>query len=266
MSPRERLFLGKRAGEPAAADGEDPGGTAARGADRHGPDRTGPGGGGRDRGGLTGGGVRQGPLLGIVAVVALVALVATALLHDPGGLRGIEPGTQLPPFAVPLAIGTLKGDANIAKHAHEGESGNVPACDVRGTQILNVCQLAERGPLVLALFVDERSCPRVLDEMQELKGSFPGVQFAAVSIKGKRSDLRHLIARDGLTLPVGIDADGALASLYKVLSCPQVNFAYPGGKVQSRALLSAPTAAALRSRVASLLAASQQRGWHGAGT
>ncbi len=199
-----------------------------------------------------------------MAVVALVALIATSLLHDPSELRGIEPGKQVPPFAVPLASGTLKGDANIARHAHEGESGNVPACTVRGSQVLNVCQLVERGPLVLAMFVNERSCPRVLGEMQALKGSFPGVQFAAVSIKGSRSDLRHLIARDGLTLPVGIDADGALASLYKVLSCPQVDFAYPGGRVQSRALLATPTAAALRSRVASLVAASRERGWHGA--
>jgi hypothetical protein len=259
MSPRERLFLGKRAEESGGGDREDAAGTGKRGADHGGPHRGGPAGKGRNPGRLSTSGVRQGPLLGIVAIVALVALVATSLLHDPGGLRGIEPGTQLPPFAVPLAIGNLKGDANIARHAHEGESGNVPACSVRGSQILNVCQLLERGPLVLALFVDERSCPRVLGEMQALKGSFPGVQFAAVSIKGKRSNLRHLIARDGLTLPIGIDADGALASLFKVLSCPQVNFVYRGGKVQSRALLSTPTAAALRSRIASLVAASQTR-------
>ena len=206
---------------------------------------------------------RRGRLLGLVVVVAIVGVVASALLKGPGGLRGIDPGTPMPPFAVPLATGTLVGDANIATHAHEGESGNVPACSVRGNRVLNICQLAERGPVVLALFVNGQSCPQVLGGMQALQGSFPGVQFAAVEIKGSRSGLRHLIARDGLTFPVGLDEDGALASLYKVLSCPQVDFAYPGGRVQSRALLATPTLASLRARVAALVAASRERGWHG---
>jgi AhpC/TSA family len=207
--------------------------------------------------------VRNGRLIGAITVVALVALIVVAVLKNPGGLRGIDPGTKIPPFAVPLATGSLVGDANIATHAHEGPSGNVPACSVRHSDVLNVCELAERGPVVLALFVDEGSCPQVLGEMQALKSSFPGVQFAAVAIKGSRPSLRSLVARKGLTFPLGIDEDGTLASLYKVLSCPQVNFAYPGGKVQSRALLSTPTQAALSARVASLVAASRTRGWHG---
>ena len=41
---------------------------------------------------------------------------------------------------------------------------------------------------------------------------------------------------------MGIDSDGALAALYKVASCPQVTFAYPGGEVQSGALLGATLA------------------------
>ncbi len=196
-------------------------------------------------------------LIGAVAVVALGALVVSLFLHNQGGLRGIEPGTEVPPFAVPLARGTMVGDANIARHAHEGESGEVPACSVRGSQVLNICELTERAPVVLALFVNGGSCTRVLGELQALQGSFPGVRVAAVEIKGSRSALRTLIAHKGLTYPVGIDADGALASLYKVLSCPQVNFIFPGGKVQSRALLNPPTPATLRSRVAALVAASR---------
>ena len=199
----------------------------------------------------------RGRLIGAVVVVALGALVVAVFLHNPGGLRGIDPGTKVPPFAVPLALGTMVGDANIARHAHEGESGNVPACSVRGSQVLNICELNERGPVVLALFVNGGSCTRVLGEMQALQTPSPGSRFAAVEIKGSRSDLRTLIARKGLTYPVGIDADGALASLYKVLSCPQVDLLYPGGKVQSRALLNTPTQAALRSRVAALVAASR---------
>jgi hypothetical protein len=250
MSPRERLFVRARDAEPVDPDGSPRG-------------RRGGGGAQGDPGEQARRSARRGRLLGTVFIVALAALIAVALLHKPGGLTGVDPGKQMPPFAVPLANGTLVGDANIATHAHEGESGNVPACTVRGSQVLNICELGERGPVVLALFVNGSSCPRVLGEMQALKGSFPGVQFAAVSIKGSRSGLLRLIARQGLTFPLGLDEDGALASLYKVLGCPQVNFAYPGGRVQSRALLNTPTSAQLRSRVAALVAASRARGWKG---
>jgi hypothetical protein len=251
MSPRERLITQQR--RERSGDGAGPGGDGGR-----------RGGAGEDPDEQARRRLVRGRLVGIITVVALVALIVAAVLKNPGGLTGIEPGTKIAPFAVPLASGNLAGDANIATRAHEGASGNRPACSVRGSQVLNICELAERGPVVLALFVNGGSCPRVLGEMQALKSSFPGVQFAAVAIKGSRPGLRTLIARDGLTLPVGIDADGALASLYKVLSCPQINFAYPGGKVQSRALLATPTPATLRSRVAALVAASRARGWHGA--
>ncbi len=99
--------------------------------------------------------------------------------------------------------------------------------------VLNVCQLYEQGPLVLALFVDAGSCPQVLSDMQALAPSFPGVRFAAVAIKGDRDRLRALVRSMHLSFPVGIDRDGALAGLYKLVSCPQVAFAYPGGVVQS---------------------------------
>jgi hypothetical protein len=62
---------------------------------------------------------------------------------------------------------------------------------------------------------------------------------------------------------VGIDKDGVLASLYKVFSCPQVDFAYPGGVVQSKALLGGSSQAKLRARVSALVAASRARGWRG---
>ena len=57
-----------------------------------------------------------------------------------------------------------------------------------------MCQLyAERGPVVLALFVDSGSCSAVVSDLQALVPSFPGVQFAAVAIKGERAALRRLV-------------------------------------------------------------------------
>jgi len=211
---------------------------------------------------------RQGRYLGVLAVVAFVLAVILAFVHGPGGVAGIPPGQRLAPFAVPLATGSRTGEANVARHAHEGAAGNVPACSVRKVGVLNVCALYERGPVVLALFVDESSCPHVLSQMQALAPQFPGVQFAGVAIEGSASEfssvrrsLRTLVREQRLTLPVGIDADGVLAALYKVVSCPQVSFAYPGGTVQSKALLVAPSTATLRARVAELVAASKARGW-----
>ena len=197
----------------------------------------------------------------MLGVLILILITINTIVTKPNGATGIAPGQPMAPFAVPLALGTLAGDANVATTAGQGAAGNVPACSVRGPRILNICEEYERGPVVLALFVAGGSCPAVLSEMQSLVPVFPGVRFAAVSIRGERPAVRRLIHARALTYPVGFDADGALAALYRLATCPQVTFAYPGGTVQSRALLNTPTAAQLRSRVSELLAASRARGW-----
>ena len=204
-----------------------------------------------------------GRYLGLLAVVIFVGITINTLVSRQGGLRGVEPGHRLPPFAVPLAVGDVSGDSDIATHPNDGAAGRVPACQERGAQLLNICQLYERGPVVLALFVDAGSCPRVLATLQALAPSFPGVGFAAVAVKGDRDRVRALVRSLNLSLPVGIDRDGALAGLYKLVSCPQISFAYPGGVVQSPALELQPTPAALRARLAELVAAVRLRGWRG---
>jgi len=197
-------------------------------------------------------------LLGVLAV-ALIAV--NTVTTKSNGAGGVEPGHRVPPFAVPLALGSLNGDADVATHADDGAAGKHPACSERGAGILNVCQLYEQGPVVLALFVNGGSCPAIVSDMQALAPSFAGVQFAAVAIKGDRGALRKLVRSRALSLPVGIDNDGALAALYKVASCPQVTFVYPGGVVQSKALLTRPPRATLRARVSELVAAARARGW-----
>ncbi len=205
---------------------------------------------------------RYGRYVGLLGVAILILLGINGALTKTGGAKGIEPGRVVPPFAAPLALGSLNGDVNVARHPREGSAGGVPACEVHGPGVLNVCELYGRGPLVLALFVDGGSCAAVLDRMQSLAGSFPGVGFAAVAIKGERSSLRKLIARQGLTsVLVGFDSDGILAGLYKVASCPQVSFVLPDGVVQSPALLLTPSRAQLRARVRALVAAAEAKGW-----
>jgi hypothetical protein len=204
-----------------------------------------------------------GRIVGVLGIAILVAITINTALTKPNGSTGIPPGQRLAPFAVPLALSDLGGEANVATHANDGSAGAKPACGVREARVLNVCQLYEQGPVVLALFVNAGSCPGVLGDMQKLAPSFPGVRFAAVAIKGDRGQLRRLVRSRGLTFPVGIDNDGALAVLYKLASCPQITFAYPGGVVQSKALLRRPPLVVLRARVGELVAASRAQGWRG---
>ena len=205
---------------------------------------------------------RYGRYLWLLAVVIIVLLTINRSLTKSAIQTGVRPGKVIPPFALPLATGDVTGDANVATRANQGSAGKTPACSVRGAGILNVCELYEGGPLVLALFVDASSCPEVLSSMQALAAANPGVRFAAVAIKGQRPALRKLIAQRGLThVEVGFDSDGVLATLYQVVSCPQVTFVLPGGVAQSKPLLATPSTPALSARVNELVAAAKARGW-----
>ncbi len=197
---------------------------------------------------------RYGRYVLLLVLLILIAIAINTLATKPNGDAGVAPGAQVPPFAVPLALGNLPGDANVATGAGQGERGAVPACSVRGPEVLNICELYETSPVVLALFVDSSSCPEVLSQLQRLVSEYPQVRFAGVAIKGETAGVRKLIHERGLTFPVGLDRDGALAALYSVASCPQVSFIRRGGTAQGRAMLAAPSEAQLRERVAQLAA------------
>jgi hypothetical protein len=204
---------------------------------------------------------RYGWFLGIVVVLLLGYITLNTARTGGGDARGLHRGERLPPFAAPLATSTLQGDADVAKHANSGAAGRVPACRLRGPRILNVCQLYERGPVVLTFFFTRGAhCEPTLGQLQTLSRSFPGVQLAAVAVAGDRSAAVDAIRRNRWRFPVGFDADGIVANLYKVAGCPQTTFATVGGvvreTVQGRA-----TSAQLRSRFADVVAASRRRHW-----
>lgn len=202
---------------------------------------------------------RYGRYVGLLAVLILVLITINTIVTKPNGAKGVLPGQTVPPFAVPLATSNLGGDSDVATAAGQGGLGRVPACQLRGPRILNVCQLYEHAPLVLALFIDGGSCPNVLGDIEAVLPSFPSVHFAAVALGGNHGSVGHLVRTRGLTFPVGIDPDGALLARYKVASCPQITFIYEGGVVQSPALLSRPGQAILRTRVQALIDASKAR-------
>jgi hypothetical protein len=193
-----------------------------------------------------------------------MAYVSLNILRTNGtGSRGVPAGHPLPPFAAPLALGSLDGDANVADRPDEGGRGDRPACEVRGPQILNVCQLAERGPIVLAFLAARDSrCEGELDLLERVRRTpaARGLQIAAVAIRGDRSKLRRDITRRGWRFPVGYDRDGLVANIYGVSVCPTITFAYPGG-IARRTTIGFLDERELAREVGALAAASRERGW-----
>lgn len=202
-----------------------------------------------------------GKYVGALAVVILLLITLNTVLTTPNGSAGISPGTRLPPFAVPLAIGALDGDANVAARANQGSAGRRPACSVRGRQILNLCEQYENGPVVLVLFVAGGDCPRAVDELASVLPQFPGVRGVAVAIKGDRQQVRRLVSTHHWVIPVGYDRDGILANLYRLATCPQLTFSLPGGIAQGHAILQTPTVSKLRERIRHLVSDSVAAGW-----
>ena len=191
-------------------------------------------------------------IVGVVVVFAIAYITLNTIRTDAPGSRGVDPGDPLPPFAAPLALSRLDGDANLATKPGQGGQGDRPACEVRGPDVLNSCELAEKGPVAIA-FVATRSetCDRQVDALERVRADFPDISFAAVGIRGDRDELRRTIRKRGWKLPVAWDRDGGVANAYAVAICPTVTFAYKGGRVQGTSL-SRIDGAALRGRLEQL--------------
>lgn len=178
----------------------------------------------------------SGSVAGAMLVIAFLGL-GYALFQDRAEDTpdSLPVGEVMPPFATPLVRSDLDGDANVATREDQGAAGARPACEVRGPDILNGCQLAERGPVVLTFVAQAGRCMDQLRALEQLKRAEPGLQVAAVAIKGDREKLRDELDRRGITIPVGWDRDGALSAVYRVLVCPQTVFADQGGVVRATA-------------------------------
>ena len=162
---------------------------------------------------------RPGTIVGVLAVALIAYISYNSITTEGPGSRGVEAGSELPAFAAPLALSDLEGDADMS-------------CDERGPEILNVCELSERGPVVLAFFAEPIArCVDQIDVLDRLRARFPEVQFAAVATVGNRADLRERVRQRGWGLPVAHDQDGAVSNAYAVAVCPQITFARRGGEV-----------------------------------
>ncbi len=183
-------------------------------------------------GGIPGGTFSPRVLLAIVAVAVLGYITLNSLRSDAPSSRGLAAGAALPPFAAPLSTSTCRGrcDANVATRAGQGDAGASPACEVRGPGILNSCELAARGPLVLAfVFTPVADCRAELSVLDGVRSRNPDVAFAAIAVRAGAPAARDL-ARD-VTLPVAFDHDGAVANEYGVVVCPTITYVRQGGRV-----------------------------------
>jgi AhpC/TSA family len=199
----------------------------------------------------------------LFAVIVAMVLVYIGLntLRNARTSHGVEAGQRLPPFAAPLALSRLGGDANVATGPRQGQRGRRPACQVRGPDVLNSCQLTAGAPAVLAFVAtEEPQCATQLDGMQRARARFPGVRFAAVAARTDRARLRGLIRRRGWRFPIAYDRDGAVFARYFVVDCPTLTFAYPDG-IAMRTTVKPLTDRQLSSVLARLVSGSRRRGW-----
>jgi hypothetical protein len=191
---------------------------------------------------------RPGFIAGVAALVVLAYITWNTLHTTSQGGAGPRPGTALPAFAAPEARSALDGDANVFMRP---SGGHPAACDVRGPDVVNSCELARRGPVVIAFtIVPSQRCESQLTTLDRLRSRFPRVGFAGVAIRGERAAVRAAARRGGWRMPIAWDRDGAVANEYAVSVCPTVVLARRGRVV--RTLVGVRSRAALAREIGAL--------------
>jgi thiol-disulfide isomerase/thioredoxin len=183
------------------------------------------------------------------------------------GLRDETHELPLAEFAVPEALGSVEGDANVAQDDCEIDANpcpssrqRKPACRVRGPGILTVCKYFDR-PLVISFwFTRGGNCEGQQDVLSRVAGRYRGrVSFLSIDIHDARQKVRQLVRQRRWRVPVGVDRDGAVSDLYRIGGCPTFAYAYPGGILKG-ATIGQLDDAGLARHVDDLVAASARRG------
>lgn len=171
-------------------------------------------------------------------VVVLVATLNTLRTREDGilGTSEADRGERLAEFAVPELLGTLEGDANVYQRDCESTGGPCPpeggrpACEIEVEQVIRVCDLFARPLVVSFWFTGGAECLPTQDTLDRVASRFENeVNFLSVNVLDERDEAREVVAERNWEIPVGYDADGAVANLYRVGVCPTVVFADRGG-------------------------------------
>jgi hypothetical protein len=185
--------------------------------------------------------------VGLAFVVLIVVATANTLRTRDDGILGTgdtDRGAPLAQFAVPELLGSQSGDANVFQDDCETSANpcpeddqRTPACSIDPSEVIRVCDLFDR-PLVISFwFTRSADCLPTQDVVDSVGRRFAGrVNFLSIDVRDDRDEARGIVRDRGWQIPVGYDADGAVANLYRVGGCPTVAFAYPGGLFSTAAL------------------------------
>lgn len=203
-------------------------------------------------------GSRYAWVVGVIILMVFGVVLLTRSVPDAGETSlGPARGSVIPAFAAPSATGDLDGDANVRQAVGGTErAGKGPACELRGEDVINVCDLREK-PLVLTFLVTRGAdCEPQVDRVERMRHEFPEVNFAAVVSGNDREDVERIVRQRRWQLPVAVDKDGAVVSMYGITICPTTVFSRPGGRVRDVELGNL-TEEQLRNRVEALVASSK---------
>jgi hypothetical protein len=188
-------------------------------------------------------GSRYSYVVGVLFLALIVVAFFGSVTGRDDGTLGLDEETSdlpLPEFAVPLATSSLRGDANVAQDDCEStqlpcpeDEIRTPACEVREPGAVRVCDFFGQ-PLVLSVwFTKGGECEAQQDVVDSVAGRYRGrVGFLSLNVRDDRDAVREMVRERGWRMPVGHDADGAVASLYRIGGCPTFVFAYPGGLLE----------------------------------
>jgi thiol-disulfide isomerase/thioredoxin len=185
-------------------------------------------------------GRRYSLFVGIAFVAIAIFALVNSLSTDEGGLLGSDPadaGSALAPFSAPDALGSLTGDANVFQDDCESsrnpcppDDERTPACEVDGADVIRVCDLFDRPLAISFWFTRGGDCLPSQDAFDSVAERYGDrVNFLSVNVRDERAEVREIVEERGWSVPVGHDADGAVANLYRVGGCPTAALAYPGG-------------------------------------
>ena len=172
-------------------------------------------------------------VVGVAALFVVIVVAFNSLPNAGRGYRGPEEGKRVPVFAAPLVIGDADGDTNIKQDRTDDSAENdTPACDVRGPEVFNLCELFEEKPLVFVIAAASEECKRQLAAAAELSAEMPELQFAASITARSRDQAREAIEDANVGFPVAYDEPPPiLFNLYRVAFCSTA-FVERGGELR----------------------------------
>lgn len=166
-------------------------------------------------------------VIALLAIGVVVSLVTLFNGNRPVGSENLI-GRALPDFAAPLATSSLQGDSNIytpqaAKAAHA-----TAACDVKLAGAINSCNALPGDAVLLFFNSGKGECVNQVSTLDKWARAHPKVHTMALAFDDNKTNTAAAVRAHGWKLPVAVDRDGAVASLYSVAGCPTTFFARDG--------------------------------------